>query len=80
MSESPTITRITHIEDPALVAFAARVAHSLLAAGHLAAARLGRSDLFGTPPETVCSGPGHPISKNVRNRPGLLSSVKASAS
>lgn len=48
MSESPTITRITHIEDPALIAFAARVAHSLLAAGHIAAAHLGRSDLFGT--------------------------------
>jgi hypothetical protein len=43
------VSRITRVDDPALTAFAERVAHSLLAAGHIAAAQLGSSALVELP-------------------------------
>jgi hypothetical protein len=43
------VTRITRVHDAALTAFAERVAHSLLAAGHIAAAHLGSSGLVKLP-------------------------------
>ena len=48
MSEA-VVTRITRVHDPALTTFAERVAHSLLAAGHIAAVHLGSSGLVKLP-------------------------------